>query len=336
MVEYGLGMARAETGQGRAAYVVLSHNHPQQVTRLVRAVRLSSPNADIVIYHDARRTKPPPSQGPWMYVLCHRRRADWGSWDLAASSIDALSLARRLTKARVFVLISGQDYPAVRLEDWEREFLRRGGWQGEAHLLRYRTRWGRVQGVGDDDMTRYSHLWWPLPWADRLSRGSGWLASSTRSMLYRVGHYAEPVIDIRNLPRGRGMHVGIRNPVSPFRGGLHCAKGSQWLALEAPLLDMVLRMHREKPWFRWSYQHSVIPDESYLQTMLSAVCRPQEAPPVTYLEWSVEKDRPKTLQIDDLTSVTKSGSPFCRKVEPQVSDRLMDELDRLTGSPQLR
>ena len=41
----------------KAAYVVLSHQHPEQVLRLARTLRRGSPDCTIVLHHDDRRTR---------------------------------------------------------------------------------------------------------------------------------------------------------------------------------------------------------------------------------------------------------------------------------------
>lgn len=319
---------RSHRKRPHVAYVVLSHRLTDQVTRLCEAIHRSSPLASVLVHHDARRVAPPVSLGSWMHVNVHRQSADWGSWDLAAETLRALDLARRVTHADLLVLISGQDYPTRHLPTWEREFwLAGGGWQGEARTLTYRPRWGRASGIGDDDLTRYVYLWWPVPRSHVLLRSGSSVAGFVRRNLFRIGHWAEPIIDVRVVSRGRGLHLGVRNPFPPFRGQLKCVKGAQWLAVDSTMFDFVRRTHCSSPWLRWCYKHSIIPDESYIQSILASRRAPL-GPPLTYFEWSTTDDHPVTLTTEAIQEIRSSGSPFCRKVAPGVSDALMDALDR--------
>jgi hypothetical protein len=47
-----------------------------------------------------------------------------------------------------------------------------------------------------------------------------------------------------------------------------------------------------------------------------------------------EFDAGVTWTIEDFDEIVRSGSPFCRKVDPAVSGELMDALDRWTQDAQ--
>lgn len=314
----------------RAAYVILSHRHPEQVARLATAINRLSPSAGILVLHDARRSAPPVIDLPSVRVVAHRAPADWGSWELVEATIRALDLAVRQFDPAMLILVSGQDHPARNLAAWEQQFLERGGgWIGEARALRYQPRWGRAYGVGDDDVTRYAYRWFPMPGSRALANPGSAAAAAARTILLKVGHYAEPVLSVRNVARGRGLHVGFRAASGAFASDMRCYKGSQWLALERGHWEEILRRHLHDADLAAAYRHSIIPDESYFQTILMSLGPPQEGPPVTYVDWRVEEDAPKTLELEDLPMIVASGAPFCRKIGPGVSDVLVERLDSL-------
>ncbi|GAA1172522.1 hypothetical protein GCM10009584_11820 [Ornithinimicrobium humiphilum] len=316
------------------AYVVLSHGRGNGVLRLATAIRRSSPEARVVIHHDARQGSAPEALGNWMAVHEHRRATDWGSWPLAVEGLRALEEASEATGADVLALVSGQDYPARRLREWEDEFAAQGGgWQCAVERLSYRPRWGRSSGVGQDDWTRYNYLWWRVPGGQSLSRSTRSAACRVRNVAFRAAHRVEPVLDLRDLARGDGLRVGIRNPVSLVPGRANEIKASQWLALDGDALALLGRAHRSRRMLRWIFSRSVIPDEAYLQTLLRQEGVPLVAQPVSFMEWDAERDRPRVLTAADVPRIRASGAPFCRKVDAADagSAALMDILDELTA-----
>ena len=71
-----------------------------------------------------------------------------------------------------------------------------------------------------------------------------------------------------------------------------------------------------------------LPDESAMVTPLSWHGEPAGLPPVTRVIWDAALDQPTVCTLDDLEELERSGSAFCRKVDPVISAALMDELDR--------
>ncbi len=327
--------ARAEPSP-LCAYVILSHGMPEQTSRLMAAIRRSSPASAIVVMHDARAVEAPAPLDDRTLVIEHGLPTDWGSWEIVAATLTGMRVAREHFDPAMVALLSGQDYPVAPLADWERSFLASGGgWIGDVHALRYRPRWGRPYGVGDDTFTRYHYRWYPLPFGRTLNRSTTGPARVAQGLLWRLGHYLEPAVDVRALGRGRRFHLGVRRLRSPFGRDTPCVKGSQWVAMDRAALDHLLTRDRSDRRLRQAFRHSIIPDESYLQTILNAYRPRSDSPPLTYVRWNPENDRPDDLVLGDLPLILASGRPFCRKVAPGISDDLMAALDERTPMPRV-
>lgn len=316
----------------RAAYVVLTHDDPEQTKRLVRAIRSSSPTAHVLVAHDARTTPAPIGlEAPGVEILAHGLATDWGSWELVEATLVAFAHVRDGVDPDLVCLVSGRDYPLRRLDEWEAEAVAVGGWVGDARELRYTPRWGRRRGEGDDQLTRYTYRWFRSP-ASRLGirPGSGVAHRLWKRLRGAVALRAEPVMAVRIVTRGRGLYYGVRRVRTPFTAAHPCFGGSQWIALGRPELHRLLDedLAPGSP-LRRLYRRSVIPDESALVTALSWHAPPNGMAPVTQVAWDVAEDRPTTRTLDDLSELRASGSPFCRKVDPQESADLMDALDEL-------
>jgi hypothetical protein len=311
-----------------AAYVVLSHRDREQVERLVAAIRRSSPSSHVVVAHDARQGVAPRALDDHVHVWEHGLRTDWGSWELVEATLGGFRRARDLADPDLVALVSGADYPTRDLAAWERGFLASGGgWVGEARPLHYRPRWGRRHGEGQDDLTRYTYRWFPVPTtglAARLPRGVEALRRRVRDALFlRV----QPMLSVRFVSRGRGTHLGVRRLRTPFSGARPCYKGSQWVALDRQLLDHLLEKAGPGTALARFYQHTIIPDESLIPTVLSWV-QPAVGPPLTYLQAIGGQNGPRELGDGDLAEIESLGAPFCRKVRSPQSNALLDALDR--------
>jgi hypothetical protein len=307
--------------------VVLTHRDWAQVRRLTQAILTSSPGATILIAHDARREQFPfEVDDPRIEILTHNRAADWGSWDLVEATLDAFDQARARFDPQLICLLSGSDYPVRPLRAWEAEAMAADSWIGTAEPLRYTPHWGTRRGTGDDRWTRYAYRWFRSPFRPRTGGLPRWRVRLRRTVVLRL----EPLIGLRIVSRGRGLHYGLRRLRSPFTPARPCYLGSQWLAVRRAELDRLLDYdfaHGSR--LRRLYRSSIIPDESALVTALCWVAPPSALPPVTHTRWDAARDQPRTWTHSDLDELTASGSPFCRKVDPGASARLLDALDRV-------
>jgi hypothetical protein len=309
-----------------AAYVVLTHANWPQSERLAAAILRSSPQARVLIAHDDRREVFPRSVGdPRIAVYRHGLSSDWGSWELVRATLAAFDRARDLFDPDLVVLLSGADYPTRPLAAWEAEALAADGWVGTAEPLRYRTRWGRRRGDGDDRYTRYAFRWFRPPWHASAAAAPAWWLRIREALALRL----EPVFGMRFVTRGRGLHYGFVRWPAPFGPGRPCYFGSQWLAVRRPELDRLL----DEDFAAGSrltslYRRTVIPDESALVTALAWRQMPSTLAPVSHTRWDVASDTAVTFTAADLDDIVASGSPFCRKMDPARSGELMDLLDQ--------
>ena len=306
----------------RTAYLVLTHTDAAAVVRLVPSLKAAKDQEfdedDTEFFHGDRGLA-----------------TDWGSWELVEATLGAVAQARAFADPDFFVLVSGQDYPARHLGTWEDEVRAAGGgWIGRPRPLRYRPTWGRRPGVGDDDLTRYSFRWWPLPPAvarmgrrfpERARHGA---ARVRDAVLLR----AAPVVAVRFVSRGRGAHLGLPRSRRAL-GGRVFVKCDQWIAFDRDLAAVVLRDLAAGMPLRRLFERSIIPDESAIQTAVHAVEPPTIPHPVSFVRWLPSLDRPAVLTLADLPELQASRSPFCRKVSSGHSADLLAALDDLvTGA----
>jgi hypothetical protein len=315
----------------RVVYVVLAHRDGTQAHRLARTILASGGDARVLIANDTRLERFADAADPRVRVLPHALAADWGSWEIVEATLTAFAVAREWADPDLVVLISGQDYPARPLAEWERQAAAADGWTGEAHELSYTPRWGRRRGTGDDTWTRYAYRWGQTPAARWGITADNAVARGWRRVRDAVLRRIEPVAATRLVLRGRGVFYGLRRRDLPADRPFFF--GSQWVALRRRDLDPLLDVdYAPGSALRRLYRRSIIPDESALVTPLAWRGAASGLAPVSYLLRDEVRDRVTILSEEHFDEVTASGSPFCRKVEPGVSDALMARLDaHVTG-----
>jgi hypothetical protein len=303
---------------------VLSHASADRLTHLVGAIRRSSPHSWVLVAHDARVTPAPRFDDERVQVWTHGLATDWGSWELVEATLGGFRRAKDAVDPDLVVLVSGQCHPAVDLAAWERDLVAAGGWQGDVEPVTYRPRWGSAYGRGEDKYTRYAYRWWRAPLLDSSLRRKGRVAR----LLWAAAHRTEPPVSQRLVELGHGAHLGLRRLRAPFTAELPCHLGSQWVALDRTGLDQVLTELAPGARLERVYRHTIIPDESALQTVLARHRPPAVARPVSH---RLPEDRQLTWQ-EQLRDIETSGSPFGRKVEDFADPAVLDRFDRVSGA----
>lgn len=317
--------------------MILSHQgEPQLLDRLVGSILNLSPQASVLVYHDARRHEAPRIGYSRAKAVAHTHHSDWGSWELVEATLEGLETARTLFDPEMVVLISGQDYPVRDLSEWEEEFLSDGGgWMGSVNPLNYKARWGWKSGSGDRLLRRYTYRWFTLPFSRQLLSDQI-PAKAFRRALGLIAKYLDPVFSVHALQPARRMFIGFRDWRSPLRHGVQCYYGSQWVAMDRERLDLLLERHKKDDHLRDVYRHSLIPDESYIQTILASIFPVRPGPPISYYKYDRSRTRGVILTLEDFSGIVRSGSPFCRKASLEEAGReLLDRLDliQVTGTP---
>jgi len=298
------------------AYLIVSHKLPRQVLRLVSTLRLGSPDSHIVIHHnpkgvaldrsalaalDARQIEPatPVLWGHISHLIALLRCF---SWLLTHTTFDWL------------VLLSGQDYPVRPLADIERDLAtanvdafieshacpRPRGRQIDEFAMRYHFRWRQVP-----------------PWVTHMRACTPWTG----------------VVRVRSLPRS-GSWLGVRARRSPFSDSFVCHVGSDWFTLSRRALESLNDFNLLRPDVLEYYGHTLMPTESFLQTVLanqpglrlaadSRRFTIWDEPPAT---------APRILGAPDLAALVESRCDFARKFDESVDRTVLDELDRRIGA----
>ena len=294
----------------RVAYLVLSHRNPEQVLRLVRALR-QGPAAEVLVRHDQRRSPLSPAdvEATGARPVEDGIEVEWAAWSHVEVMLAGLRRAARLEPDWTLVL-SGQDYPLRPMTEIEAGLAAS---EADAMLGSVREIETRRPRVDDEFFLRvaYRHYRRPqgLPHLPRLLR---------------------PLVYVRDLP----PLVGVRRLRRP---GLRLYSSADWLTLGRRGLESVLAAGNDRTLLR-AFRRVAVPSESFFASVLLNDPRLRiERDLRRFLAFARPGlPHPETLTSADLDTALASGADFARKFDIAVDSRALDLLDERNPSSQPR
>ena len=307
----------------RFAYLLLTHKEPLHVEGLAQRILDLSPDASIVVHHDAAAVETPwGGKDSERIHLVESGRVSWGDWSMMEGTVRMLRDAVNRLDADWFVLLSGEHRPAVDLLQWEASISASGNDALlPAEKLPDHLRFGLVDFERNQQLARIRHRWRLIdrPRHPALHRSMG--------LLMKLSQHTRPLISVEYIHRREAWAVGWRRRRKPVRGWSFY-RGSQWFALHRRAVEAALAIDPDvAEWF----EHSWIPDETYLQTALRHVPGLAIAnTPTTFVLDTPSKPYPGWMQLspEDLPTALATGLPFARKVDPSVRPEVVAAIDR--------
>ena len=302
----------------KIAYLVLAHNNPRHLQRLVRA--LSSGSAGFFIHVDRKSSMGQFSGTSGENVHFTRKRipVHWGEF----SQVDAILVLLRAALAHprgfdYFVLLSATDYPIQPVAYIERFFERH---RGEEFINMVRMPC-EAAGKPISRLTTYQ----PFPGGSLVARGMRKLLASTGTG-----------------PRQRAYEPHLRNLVPHG--------GSTWWALSREACEHIRSFVDNEPRVVKFFRHTLFPDESFFQTILgNSPYKARVRRNLTYTDWDAGGGSPAFMtqaHLDFLTagaSVALDGvygegeALFARKFSDEAEalvvrlDRVISEREKALG-----
>jgi hypothetical protein len=300
------------------AFVVLAHNDPDQVRRLLAALD----PAPVFLHVDARTPDDvframTADLGERIHLV-RRAPTHLASWTLVAAELRGLQAAVEASDAEHIAVLSGADYPLAPLPVIQEEL---GEWRGHSWVASA-----------------------PLPstrWSSRFHGDGG---------LWRLRH--------RFLTRrDRIIFVGRVSLRLPWRrripGDVELRASSEWKVLSRRHAELLLDVIARRPDLVDFWRHTLVPDETFIASVLSSpalvgdAALPMVACDPWYIEWPlVRSDHPRWLTVDafdrlvaarnaprllpgDLATGPRSHRKlFARKFSSVGSGPLLDRIDR--------
>lgn len=304
------------------AYLALTHLQAAQVEAMVGRVLELSPAGQVVLHHDlSSPTLPYGGRPPARVSLLERRALAWGDWSIVDAMLRATRFAADRLDADWFVFLSGEHWPVVDLDGWERRLAESGADAlVDAEAVPERLRFGRSQEDGNRFRARCAHRW--------VTFGQPGLPGAHRAVCaaWKLQRYVQPLVGLEYSHRRQAWFVGLPRPQGRMRGWTFY-KGSQWIAFNRRAAEAILETDPAvTKWFRSGH----IADETYFATVL------RHHPELVVLNQTVTyfppgPERPvegwEYLTPEHLPAVRAAGAAFARKADPTRRPEVLAVID---------
>jgi hypothetical protein len=281
--------------------------------RLLRRLRSLSPDSTIVVHHDPRGGALDKSAvrqvGGDIRVIHAEQPVRWGDM----SMIDALLRCLRWVEENVsytwLVHLSGQDYPIRPLTELEAKLAGEGM---DAYIVANRLGTQRDADRSKEAVRRYFYRYYQLPGPLRLRRvAAGRTGEHGANNRSRAGW--RRLVNVKVLPRGEGVRIGLPARRTPFTDEFPCWKGSFWVLLSRRAVRYYLDTVEQRPELLDYYKRTTNPDESVTTTIVAnapglRVCDN----PLRFTSWS-GGPHPELIRMEHLPAAFASGAFFARK-----------------------
>ena len=300
------------------AYLVMAHNRPDQVLRLLHTLRAGSPQALLLLHYDSKEPLPDPArlEALGVQLVEPRVAVHWGGVPLLDAMLRGIGVALERFDFVWLSVISGQDYPLRPLCVIENE-------------LRESTYDAFVKAApAGSYRARYHSRFWPLPRFHYHHR----IPTRLRSWLTRTRHRLnemQSLIRIEGGPRATPLQIGIFWPT--FGSNFTCYKGSDWFTLSRRAAEYLLDFGHNHPQVLAHYRRTFVPSESYFQTVLWNARQLKLSEDYRrFIVWEQSSlAHPVTLTMRHLEAMVGSGKDFGRKFDMNEAPDVLDALDRL-------
>jgi Core-2/I-Branching enzyme len=339
---------RGGRGPAKVVYFVASHVNPEQVVRLVRALRTGGPDSRVLIHHDYRVSHLDPASVQRfgnVELLYPPSPTRWGTFSTCRMVLRAMAWARRRYDFDFFTYLSGQDFPIKPPLEIERS-LHESDYDGYLDAVPvHRAQW--FLGI-----ERYLYRYYNLPALPGFGRlrqflrgreraatsGAGTPGAATRGAgCPRRPHTPMPRV---HVPRdGFGQRkVGLRPPWDdPFSADFQCYVGSAWWTLSRQAVAHVLEFERGHRGLARHYELVLFaPLESFFLTILMneprlKLCARDNK---RFIRWTDPgSGHPDVLRAADFDQIIGSGGHFARKIDAGAEPGLLHLLERHIGAP---
>lgn len=286
----------------RIGFVVLTHDRPPQIQRLIERLNAMFEHPPIVCHHDFGQCPMPIDGFAHNVSFVPSLATRWGTFSLVEAAIRAIQAMFRDGGPDWFVLLSGADYP-IKSAATIRGALAAS--EFDAHIAHT---FVGLEQEPSEGFARLGH------WRYRTAR----LFPAVRRDRVRG---AVRFLDLRR--------PWLASPLLPFSSTQHCYAGEFWFCANRRAAQYIVDYHATHPALAEHYRNVPIPEESYFQTVLvNAPGLEVHNDDLRYIDWSNGGHHPKVLTHEDLPRVLAAPDHFARKVDLARHPDLLDALDR--------
>ena len=295
----------------KIAYIVLAHNNPKHLQRLVN--RLSFDNSFFFIHIDKKKDLNSFSlileESKNVAFIKKREDGQWGDIGIVKATINALcEINDHVINFDRIVLLSGQDYPIKSNQEIVEFFSK------------------------NKEINFIEHTPFPV---EKLTFGG----------LHRINHNSYNLLGKRHtfvpFKHNKGLnlkgvalntlllfgHIFSKRRKVPYH--LSPQYGSQWWSITGEVNKAILKFINDKPEYLSYHEKSLLPDEMFFQTIILSIVKKENIMNnnVHLIIWEGESSHPKVFKTEDLDTIKESKDLFARKFKE--NSLILDQIDNL-------
>jgi hypothetical protein len=298
----------------KIGFVILSHNHPLQLLRLVRTLQRVYDNPPIVCHHDFAQSPALPNEfPPEVRFVSPHVRTRWGRFSVVTATLRALEILYREAAPDWFFLLSGADYPTMRSEKVVQELTA----SGADTLLDFR-----------EVLANPSNPPYPAPENPALQHFVSPGNAAIAWHRYKGFHAWFPIISRGPKIRRHIINLPFEAWRSPFNPQFKCFYGDHWFTGKQKVAEILLRPSDKHMQLRRYLRWRASADECYYHTVLGNTPNLKiNRATRRFAKWLGGGAHPRILEINDLPEIISSDAYFARKFAPD--SQVLDEIDRM-------
>lgn len=296
-------------------FVLLTHEKPAQILRLIERLNFMFDDPPIVCHHDFSQCDLPVDliPGNVSFVKPHLKTG-WGDWTLTEATIKGIKqLYSRPDSPEWFTLLSGRDYPVKPAKKIINDFKNTSG---DAHISTLKITKSELNSdFAKIAYPRYHTLRFRYPSLVHLLQSIRLFTWWKKDIYLKKKKYMRWII--------------------PFSDDFYCYCGSQWFSANKKAADYILKFYKANFKVRFYYKRVHASDESFIHSILGnsdhlKICNNKWR----YIRWMPNNSHPKELTLEDLPKLLDSGDHFARKFNMSENPEILDRLDEIIGYAQ--
>ena len=284
-------------------FVLLTHNNPTQVFKLIDRLNKIYEFPPIALHHDFSKSQLNTEDLTSNVLLVKDYvTTSWGGYSLIEATIKALRILFQKASPDFYTVISGSDYPFASASDVSAKIKKQ---QAEVYIKAHEISFSN---------SRESK--WKSHYYNRYC--------SVKLLIHRKSKNTINQITFFKNPR-------IVRFFNPFNDSFKCYGGEFWHTASRKAAMYLLDYQQSDPQgLIKHYKNVKIPDESFFQTVYKNSGLTCAADNLRYIDWSDGLPHPKLLTYEDKEKIESVAPAFIRKVCPQESKRLLNWIDEKT------
>ena len=310
-------------------YLIFSHDHQEQVVRLVRTIRRLSPGAVITIHHDpslfALDTSKFSNESA-VHVVPNAVRGQWGDFSLVEQYLKALRWCLDNLNFDWVITLTGLSYPIKPLFEFENMLAKSNQDAFVYHFDAFDPdHWPKGTAA-----TRYFYRYYRLPkfhYYYKIPTALRRVVESSRQWLNKH----QSLVRVITMPRGANTRFGMRRLRPPFGSHFRLQGGRQMINMHRRALHCVFDFLHNNPWWTEYARRTLIPDESFFQTILANDPKLRVTNDVLrYIKWPTDRTHAASVAVirsEEIPEVLRTSAPFALKLDSRIDALALDLLD---------